>query len=300
MGSLNTRFLPVLGIVLVCVPAALAQPCVPDLSADANGDCVVDPLDSGFVLARFGCSVGTGDSGCDAADTNDSGAVDPLDSGYILARYCGGNALPTVTVDPPPSPTSSTVITVNGTSVGATTVEVVGGVAPVIAVVVDCTFSADVELIQNAENNLFFTGISGDGVAGTPVVVTVIHDAEPPFVFIDFPADGAALTTETTAVAGRVSDLLSGFMGLTVTVNDLPAEVDEGIGTNGTFFLPSLPLDPGPNTITAVAMDALGNSATTSITVERVELPEDEPGMQVLSGNGQTAMIATVMIPARA
>ncbi len=54
---------------------------------DANGDGTVDPLDSGFVLARFGCPVGTGDPQCDAADTNGDGLVDPLDSGFVLARF---------------------------------------------------------------------------------------------------------------------------------------------------------------------------------------------------------------------
>ncbi|MCH7701533.1 MAG: hypothetical protein IID37_07580 [Planctomycetes bacterium] len=54
---------------------------------DANGDGTVDPLDSGYVLARFGCPVGTGDPDCDAADQNGDGAVDPLDSGFVLARF---------------------------------------------------------------------------------------------------------------------------------------------------------------------------------------------------------------------
>ncbi|MCH7720274.1 MAG: hypothetical protein IH988_04705 [Planctomycetes bacterium] len=54
---------------------------------DANGDGTVDPLDAGFVLARFGCPVGTGDADCDSADQNEDGAVDPLDSGYVLARF---------------------------------------------------------------------------------------------------------------------------------------------------------------------------------------------------------------------
>ncbi len=54
---------------------------------DANGDGAVDPLDSGFVLARFGCPVGTGDPGCDTADQNGDGFVDPLDVGFILARF---------------------------------------------------------------------------------------------------------------------------------------------------------------------------------------------------------------------
>ncbi len=54
---------------------------------DANGDGLVDPLDSGFVLARFGYPVGTGDPNCDAGDQNGDGLVDPLDVGYMLARF---------------------------------------------------------------------------------------------------------------------------------------------------------------------------------------------------------------------
>ncbi|MCH7702818.1 MAG: hypothetical protein IID37_14135 [Planctomycetes bacterium] len=58
-----------------------------DCEGDANGDGVVDPLDSGFVLSRFGCPVGEGDPDCDTADQNDDGLVDPLDVGFILARF---------------------------------------------------------------------------------------------------------------------------------------------------------------------------------------------------------------------
>ena len=54
---------------------------------DVNDDGLVDPLDAGFVLARFGCDVGTGDPDCDIADQNGDGLVDPLDVGFILARF---------------------------------------------------------------------------------------------------------------------------------------------------------------------------------------------------------------------
>jgi len=62
-----------------------------DCDGDANGDGLVDPLDSGFILARFGCDVGTGDADCDTADMNGDSLVDPLDVGYVLARFgtCG-------------------------------------------------------------------------------------------------------------------------------------------------------------------------------------------------------------------
>ena len=59
----------------------------PPCDGDANGDGLVDPLDSGFVLARFGCEVDTGDPDCDIADQNDDGQVDPLDEGYVTARF---------------------------------------------------------------------------------------------------------------------------------------------------------------------------------------------------------------------
>ncbi|MCH7720021.1 MAG: hypothetical protein IH988_03400 [Planctomycetes bacterium] len=63
---------------------------LPDLAVcegDANGDGVVDPLDNGFVLARFGCPVGTSDPNCDIADQNGDGLVGPLGSGFVLARF---------------------------------------------------------------------------------------------------------------------------------------------------------------------------------------------------------------------
>jgi hypothetical protein len=68
--------------------ACLAATIVPTQSCagDANGDGTVDPLDSGYVQARFGCSVGTGDPACDAADVNIDAVVDPLDVGFVLAR----------------------------------------------------------------------------------------------------------------------------------------------------------------------------------------------------------------------
>ena len=66
---------------------AVSEPEPEPCEGDANSDGTVDPLDSGFVLAGFGCPVGAGDSGCDAADQNGDGAVDPLDSGFVLARF---------------------------------------------------------------------------------------------------------------------------------------------------------------------------------------------------------------------
>lgn len=52
---------------------------------DANGDGLVDPLDSGYASARFGADVNL-PGNCNA-DVNCDGVIDPLDAGYILARF---------------------------------------------------------------------------------------------------------------------------------------------------------------------------------------------------------------------
>ena len=77
--------------------ARVPEPC----EGDADGDGLVDPLDSGYVLARFGCPVGEGDPDCDTADMNGDGVVDPLDSGYVLARFgtCPWEALSHIAED---------------------------------------------------------------------------------------------------------------------------------------------------------------------------------------------------------
>ncbi len=156
-------------------------------------------------------------------------------------------------------------------------------------------FSADITLGEDRTNQLFFTAISAAGVRGQPTATVITHDSQPPVVFIDFPQDGAELTNDAIDVTGRVSDLLTGFMGLTVTVNGVAAEVDVGIGTNGTFERQAVPLALGNNVLTATATDALGNTSSRSITVSRVHIPTNAPQMGPVSGMGQTTQIHGVL-----
>jgi len=90
---------------IVCVNAALDEPLCNEgqcggvvtcdgvwlCDGDANGDGVVDPIDSGGILARFGLDPCV--EGCQW-DLNCDGVLDPLDSGYALGRFG--------TCDPPP------------------------------------------------------------------------------------------------------------------------------------------------------------------------------------------------------
>ncbi|HWN93869.1 MAG TPA: hypothetical protein VNT99_02445, partial [Methylomirabilota bacterium] len=103
------------------------------------------------------------------------------------------------------------------------------------------------------------------------VPIDILQDSLAPYLFIDFPTNGSVLTTSNTLVAGRVGDALSGFMGLSVTVNGVAANVDVGIGPNGTYQRGGVPLSVGTNQLTVMASDRLGNSITKNVTVVREE-----------------------------
>ncbi len=192
--------------------------------------------------------------------------------------------------------TADTVVTIAGTATGANTVDFTGpGGNGSAAVMPDGTFSASVPLASNRINLVFFTALSGSEISAT-TTTAITQDSQPPEVFIDFPLDGATLTVPTIDVAGRVSDLLSGFVGLEVEVNNIEAVVDVGIGTNGTFIAADVPLTEGvETTITATATDELGNSATATIKVTRIALEPDEPQMEIISGNAQTGTVNEVL-----
>lgn len=191
------------------------------------------------------------------------------------------------------TPTSEDSIQLQGTALPNSQIEVEGALTPLNAqAAADGSFSVEVNLRKNRLNRLFVTALSnGRNSPRTPF--EIIQDEEPPFLFIDFPADGTEMTTDTAVIAGRVGDMLSGFMGLNVAVNGQPANVIVGIGQNGTFERTGVPLQDGDNVITATATDEHGNSVTKSITLKRV--PLTGPSMVAISGDGQKAVTDTIL-----
>lgn len=200
---------------------------------------------------------------------------------------------PAPIMTPPTSPTKQLSVQVSGNADPNAQIEIVGGAATATATAnASGAFSANVTLSPNRNNRLFATAINNIGRSAAPPV-SVIHDALPPAVFIDVPADSADLTNAAITVTGRVSDALSGFMGLKVTVNGQSANVVVGSGTNGMFERPNVPLTLNAfNPITVVATDVLGNTITKQIVVRRTD-PTGKPLMVIVSGNGQSARVNT-------
>jgi hypothetical protein len=126
------------------------------------------------------------------------------------------------------------------------------------------------------------------GHAGTSTI-TVIRDVLEPRLAVYSPADGAVVFGGSIAVHGSVSDHGEGALDVpppTVAVNGVPAAV-----ANETFLAPSVPLAPGPNTLSVVATDAAGNVEQVSVSVRF----ETAPGrrVRVASGNLQSAVIGS-------
>lgn len=85
---------------------------------------------------------------------------------------------------------------------------------------------------------------------------------------ITSPTPGGEISRSRVLVLGEVSGPLEAELG--VTVNEVGAEVGSG------QFGAVIPLQLGPNTITATVVDSMGNSATDAISVN-VPALEEEP-----------------------
>ncbi|MCP4471178.1 MAG: hypothetical protein GY815_10910, partial [Gammaproteobacteria bacterium] len=86
-----------------------------------------------------------------------------------------------------------------------------------------------------------------------------VFDVTPPVVDITDPVDGLVTSSTTVDVSGSVDDDTA-----TVSVNGVPATV-----VGGAYSATGVPLVEGSNTLTALAVDPVGNSASVSITVIR-------------------------------
>jgi hypothetical protein len=104
------------------------------------------------------------------------------------------------------------------------------------------------------------------GEGGPSPVVTYILDTAPPNIVISSPVPGTKVRTSSVVVSGTCD------AGSTVSIRNEEALSDaftsQVVGSDGRFKL-TVPVVGGPNTIDLSATDQAGNSASTSLTVNR-------------------------------
>ena len=133
--------------------------------------------------------------------------------------------------------------------------------------------------------------VSAQDVAGNTgtASVCVIRDAQPPLVAIQYPKDGAQISTDTVTVSGLAYDLVVGAINdedVSVTVNGIEATV-----SNGHFLVEAVPLAPGENTLEATATDAVGHVSIASIVIERAAAGGTT--LEIVSGDHQLGLVAS-------
>ncbi len=191
-------------------------------------------------------------------------------------------------IDAHPAVTANNAILLTGSAETGTTIEVESLSALQQVPVTTGTFQVSIPLTADFVDSVAFTSISScDGARSATTFTTVTQDSSPPTVFIDTPSSGAQLVAGTVDVAGRVGDRLSGFMNLSVDVNGIPADVNVGIGTNGSFLARNVPLLAGNTVLSVTATDGVGNAAGTQISVSQVVASSETATLSIISGNGQ-------------
>jgi hypothetical protein len=173
-----------------------------------------------------------------------------------------GDSIPpaAASVSPIPAYTRDAAVVVSGTAQPPGVVTITGG-ATAVTVALDGigAFSASVLLRPNQTNALAVTAYDEACNAAPPVPLVIVHDNTLPALAVLSPANGGRLIAgTTTVVAGTATDANP----VTVSVNGIAATVSAG-----SFTATGVPISPGPNTLTAMATDAAGNTATASIAV---------------------------------
>lgn len=252
------------------VPPCLngASPAV----ANANCDNSVNVVDVQLiVLFAFGAPLDVGiDGDGDGCPDACQDAISPTISITSPLQFTLFSAQAPITVTGEVQDDSAGVtVTVNG----------------VAATVNGTTFIATDVPMSEGVNTLTAVAVDKVGNAGTASVVVSV-DSTPPTISIETPPAGVVLGSVQVDVAGGVNDIIQ---GTTIQADDVTVVVNgiEAMVSNRAWVVPSLQLQPGPNTLTATATDAAGNSKTATLDV----VVDTEAGqlISLVSGSVQTA-----------
>src|SRR4051794_24211716 len=137
-----------------------------------------------------------------------------------------------------------------------------------------CTSPFEFRDVVDGRHELQVTAFDGDGVPTAGSVAVVVDTVAPPVPVIVAPPDGKELNQTAVTLSGTTA------ADTTVTVFDGTAKLGDAQAQGETWTFDAKDLAQGPHTLTAVASDAAGNTATSEerhITVDTVAPMAVEP-----------------------
>ena len=289
---------------------------------DSDGDGVPDdqdafPNDPNETVDTDGDGIGnnadTDDDNDGVDDANDAFPLDPTESSDLDGDGIGDNSDPDRDGDGvaneddyfPDDPTAFSVPTVTITApqtlttVGSSPVALTGAISdPAATLTVNGVpvshsggvFSANVAL-QEGANTIIARAIDVNNHEGT-ATISVSLDKTPPYITVESPQAGATVYQSSISVSGLVNDIVRGTVSATeaiVTVTSAANGTTAATVANRTYLAQNIALQQGVNTLTVTAVDAVGNSASESITVNYA-VPQNKT-INIISGQAQSAGI---------
>jgi hypothetical protein len=187
-------------------------------------------------------------------------------------------APPALTGFSPSAGPVGTTVTLIGTNLGSTTAITFNGVPAAFVVASPLQLTATVPT-GTTTGSIVVTTPSGSAISAMPFTVLV-----PPTLTITTPVNGATINATSVQVRGTVG-AATGEIG--VSVNGFPAFVNSG------QWVVEVPLTPGSNTLSVIAVDATGAQATASLSITVSQTTPVAVLLQALPTSGVSPLAVT-------
>ena len=281
---------------LVFLLASLASPAwaLPARLGDLNEDGVMSILDVVLIMNHLNGQSPLAENLRSFADIDRDGAVGASDVDSVVAAVVAGLQLAEIdfnpTLDVANPFTDQSPYTVVGSNFPRTRVRVSWADGTMEGLSdAEGRFAIDVALNEDRFHSLFVSGFDAQGVRLRSLPLEVLRDSEAPSIQLVFPQTNWITSDADVVVSGRVSDPLSGFLGMEVNVNEVPAAVYAGSGEAGSFMSQPVGLSLGENVIEIEALDAVGNRSSLQVTVMRVAT--GSPRLERAAGDRQSGNV---------
>lgn len=247
----------------------------PDRLGDLDEDGLPSLADVVAILNHIHGRVPLAEDRIAVADLNRDGIVDVADADAMADAIVRSLALTEIDFTPALDPvlgyTQREVLTVSGKNFPFSRIRVSSAFGTSdFQLDGSGLFALDVALPAGEVGDLYLAGYNAIGEVLPPEALRLARDTEPPLLDIIYPPDNFETAATEIRVAGVSRDVLSGHLGVTVSVNGSDVAIEVGDGLHGSFLSDPIPLVEGSHQIVVRSFDGVGNETSQLLAVSRI------------------------------